>query len=144
MMVITNVFPKLQTMKNFVRPLCKTRRFGTRFDSQHMRVSQISAKSPSEHFYHVFSSIWGKLIWKMFPVLLGEVLEKFLNKGTAESKYSIEDWENLQLPTPVLLGEILVTFLNKVTAEGKYPILDWENLPLPIQTHFSEKLKTFS
>ena len=53
-MVIANVFPKLQTVKNFVRPLCENPRFGTRFDSQHVQVSQKILKSPSEHFYHVF------------------------------------------------------------------------------------------
>ena len=31
--VIANVFLKLQTVKNSVRPLSKTRRFRTRFDS---------------------------------------------------------------------------------------------------------------
>ena len=33
-MVIANIFPKLETVKYFVRPLCKKRRFRTRFDSQ--------------------------------------------------------------------------------------------------------------
>ena len=55
-MVIANVFLKLQTVKNFVRPLCKKRRFGTRFDTQHDKVSQILAEFPCEHFYHVFFS----------------------------------------------------------------------------------------
>ena len=45
MMVIANVFPKLRTVKNFVTPLCKTRRFGTRLDSRHVKVSQTLAKS---------------------------------------------------------------------------------------------------
>ena len=34
-----NVFPKLQTVKILIRPLCKKRRFKKRFDSQHMEVS---------------------------------------------------------------------------------------------------------
>ena len=46
MMVIANVFPKLQTVKNLVRPLSKKHRFRTRFDSQHVKSSQIFAKSP--------------------------------------------------------------------------------------------------
>ena len=54
MVVIANVFPKLQTVKNFVRPLCEKQFFATRFDSQHVKVSRILAKSQSEHFYHVF------------------------------------------------------------------------------------------
>ena len=45
MMVIANVFQKLQTVKNFVTPLCKKRRFRTRLDSRHVKVSRILAKS---------------------------------------------------------------------------------------------------
>ena len=46
MVVIANVFPKLQSVKNLVRPFCKKRRFGTRFDSQHVKEFQVLAKSP--------------------------------------------------------------------------------------------------
>ena len=45
-MVIANVFPKLQSVKNFVTPLCKKCRFGTHLDSRHVKVSGIRAKSP--------------------------------------------------------------------------------------------------
>ena len=44
--VIANVFHKLQTLKNLVRPFSKKRRYRTRFDNQHVKVSQILAKSP--------------------------------------------------------------------------------------------------
>ena len=50
MMVIANVFPKLQTMKSFVIPLCKKRCFRTRFLTQHDKVYQTLPKSPWEHF----------------------------------------------------------------------------------------------
>ena len=46
MMVIANVFPKLQTVKNVVRPLFEKGSFGTHFDTQHDKVSEILAKSP--------------------------------------------------------------------------------------------------
>ena len=46
MMVIANVFPKLQTVKNFLTPRCKKRRFGTRLDSRHVKVSRTVVKSP--------------------------------------------------------------------------------------------------
>ena len=44
--VIANVFPKLQTVKNFDKTPSKEHRFGTRFDRQHVKVSHILAKSP--------------------------------------------------------------------------------------------------
>ena len=39
------VFPKLQTVKNLVRPLSKKRPFRTCFDSEHVKASQLLAKS---------------------------------------------------------------------------------------------------
>ena len=54
MIVIANVFQKLQTLKILVRRLSKKGRFRKRFDSQHVEVSKILAKSPSEQFYSVF------------------------------------------------------------------------------------------
>ena len=65
--VIANVFPKLEIVKKFVRTLSKKCRFRKCFESQLVKASQILAKSPWERFYHVFSSFWGKLIRKMSP-----------------------------------------------------------------------------
>ena len=44
--VRVNVFSKLQTVKKLARTLSKKRRFRTRFDSKHLRASQILAISP--------------------------------------------------------------------------------------------------
>ena len=46
MIVIANVFPKLQTVKILVRPLSKKRPFRTRFERQYVKASQILPKSP--------------------------------------------------------------------------------------------------
>ena len=73
MIVIANVFLKLQTMKILDRKLSKKRRFRKRFDGQHVKVSKILAKSPSELFYHVFAWFWGKLISKMSSLGLSNV-----------------------------------------------------------------------
>ena len=105
MIVMDNVFPKLQTVKNFVRPLCKKRHFGTRFDSQHVKVTRILAKYPWEHFCHVFSSFRGKLIWKMSPLVLGEILGVFVNTLTTDGNYPVQDCENLQVPIQKKLCE---------------------------------------
>ena len=46
MIVVANVFPKLETVKILLRPLSKKRRFRTRFKCQHVKASQILVKSP--------------------------------------------------------------------------------------------------
>ena len=46
MIVIANVFPKLLIVKIFVRKVYKEPRFRTDFLSQHVKASQILAKSP--------------------------------------------------------------------------------------------------
>ena len=110
MMVIAKVFRKIQTLKNFVGQLCKKRRFGTRFDSQHVKVSQILAKSPWFRLYQMFPSFWERFIRKMSPLLLGEVFGTFLNKVTVEGKHPIENWENLHLTIQIQLSENPTTF----------------------------------
>ena len=114
MMVIANVFPNFQTVKNFFTPLCKNGRFGTRLDSPRVKVSRILAKRPWECFYHVFSSIWGKLIWKISPLVLGEISGVLLNTLSADGKYPfryIENW-NSQFKCQYLKNErLFLTFL---------------------------------
>ena len=44
--VIGNLFSKLGNEKNVARTLSKKPRFRTRFESQHLKESQILAKSP--------------------------------------------------------------------------------------------------
>ena len=39
----------------------------------------------------------------MSPLVLGKILEVFVNTLTAEAKYSIEDLENLPLPIQIQL-----------------------------------------
>ena len=46
MIVIANLFSKLETVKILLRPLSKKRCFRRRLDSQHVKASQILAKSP--------------------------------------------------------------------------------------------------
>ena len=105
MIVTANVFPKLQTVENLVKQVSKKRPFRTRFDSQHVKASQILAKSTSEHFYHVFSSLLRKLIWKMSPLVLPEIVGVFVITLTADEKYPVQDAENLSIPIQMQLSE---------------------------------------
>ena len=78
--VTANVFPKLETVKILVRPLSKKISFRTQFNNQHVKASQIFAKSSWGRFCRVFSSFLGKLICKMSPLVLGEALVFFLTE----------------------------------------------------------------
>ena len=44
MIVMANVFPKIQTIKDLVRPLSKKIHFRTPFDSKHVQGSQTLVK----------------------------------------------------------------------------------------------------
>ena len=92
-------------MKILVRPLPKTELRNTRLDSQHVKASQILAESLWEQFDPVFSSFSGKLIWKMAPLLLGEIFGVSVNTLTADGKYFVQDCENLPLPIQMQLSK---------------------------------------
>ena len=77
--VIAIVFPKLRTVLDFVRPLTKHRRFRTSFGNQHVKGFQTLVKSSWELFYHIFSSLWEEMIWKISPWLKFEIIRVFVN-----------------------------------------------------------------
>ena len=64
-----------------VTPLTIQRRLKTPFDSQHVKRFQTLVKSSWEHFYHVFSSLWGEIIWKISPWLKFEIIRFLLTHG---------------------------------------------------------------
>ena len=111
-LVIANVFPKLHTMKRLVRTVFKQQRFKTGSGSQCVKVSQTLPKSPWEPFYYVFSSWSEKLIWKLSPLVVGEILRVFVNRLTANDKYPANDCQNLPLPIQRQLSEKQKTFSN--------------------------------
>ena len=57
-----------------------------------------------------FPSFSRKLIWKMSPLVLGEVLVVFVNRLTADGNYPVQDCENLQLPIQMQLFGKRTTF----------------------------------
>ena len=82
--VIAHVFPKLATVQGSVTPITIQRRLKTSFESQHVKRIQTLVKSSWEHFYHIFSSFWGEMIWKIFPWLKFEIILLFVNTWTSD------------------------------------------------------------
>ena len=102
--VIANVFPKLATAQRLVTPLTIQRRLKTFFDSQHVKRFQTLVKTSWEHFYHIFSSLWGEIIWKTSPWLKFEMIGLFVNTWTAHYKYPVPVCENLPFPFQIQLS----------------------------------------
>ena len=50
------------------------------------------------------------LIWKISPLVLGEILGVFVNILTTDAKYPLQDCKNLQLPIQVQLSRKRKTF----------------------------------
>ena len=104
LIVIANAFPKLQTVKDLVGPLSKKCRFRTFFDIQHVKGFQTLVKFAWQHFHHIFSSLWEKLIWKISPLVICEILGVFVNKLTVDDKYTVRDCANLPVPIQIELS----------------------------------------
>ena len=104
MIVIATAFPNLRIVNSLVRSLSKKGRFGTRFDTQYVKLSKILAKSPWEPFDHVFSSFSRILISKMRRLVLGQISGVFVNTLNADHKYPFEDCENLPLTIQMQLS----------------------------------------
>ena len=94
--VIGRVFPKLATVQGLLTPLTLQRRLKTSFDSQNGKPFQPLVQSSWEHFYHIFSFLWGEMIWKISPWLKFQIIGLFANRWTADYKYPFTDCENLK------------------------------------------------
>ena len=102
--VIANVFPKLATVQGLVTPLTIQRRLKTSFYSQHVKRSKALVKSSWEHFYPIFWSLWGEIIWKISTWLKFDIIGLFANTWTADYKYPVPDCENLPFPIQIQLS----------------------------------------
>ena len=89
MIVIANVFPKLETVKDLVRPLSKKPCLRTPFDSQHVKAPQTLLKSAWEHFYHLFHYFEGN----RFRKCLSEILWVFVTTLIGDGKYHFGNCE---------------------------------------------------
>ena len=102
--VISNVLPKLATFQGLVTPLTTQRRLKTYFESRHNKSFQTLVKSLWEHFYHIFSALWGEMIWKISPWFKFEIIGSFANRWTVDYKYPVTDCQNLHFPIQIQLS----------------------------------------
>ena len=67
MIVIVNVLPILQTVKNLVGPLSEKRRVRISFDSEKVKGSQTLVKPGLDHFHDIFHYSEGRRFGKYLP-----------------------------------------------------------------------------
>ena len=102
--IIANVFPQLATVQGLDAALTIQRRLKTFFNSQHVKQLPTLVKSSWEHFYHIFLSLWGKIIWKISPWLKFGIIGLFVSTWTAHYKYPVQVCDNLPLPIQIQLS----------------------------------------
>ena len=95
---------KLTIVQELIRPLTKKHILRTSFDTQQVKGSQALVKSSWEHFYHIFWSLSGELIWLKSPWLKFEIIGVFVNTWIAKYMYLVWDCENLPLPIQMQLS----------------------------------------
>ena len=108
MIVIANVYPKLQAVKNLVTKLSKRRCFSVSEHALTVNMWKLPSYLRNLHesaFIMIFSLVSEKLIWKMSSLVLTEILGVFLNTLIGDAMYSVQDCENLPLPIQMQLPE---------------------------------------
>ena len=76
--------------------MSKRPRFRKAFDSQLPKKSQILLESARQHFLSYFSSVLGKLSWKMSLLLICEILVLFLDTLTVDEKHFLRNSQFFQ------------------------------------------------
>ena len=103
--VMANVFSKLRTVKDLVKPLSKKRRFRPSFDSQHVKGSQTLVKFAWEHFYQLFPELSREMVQKISRLLKFEIIGVFVNDFNTDYKYPVPDCENLPFHIQIQLSQ---------------------------------------
>ena len=102
--VIINVIPKLATVQGLDAALTIQRRLKTFFDSEHVKRFPTLVNSSWEHFYHIFWSLLGEIIWKITPWLKFGIIGLFVNTWTAHYNYPVPVSKNLPFPIQIQLS----------------------------------------
>ena len=92
--VIANILPNLQTIKDLVRALSKKRRFTTSFDAL---ASETLLKSPSENFYHILH-LSGVTDLQNISISDIRNLRGVVTTLTADDKCPVRDYESFPIP----------------------------------------------
>ena len=95
MTLIAKVFPKLRTLKNMVRSICKKFCFKGSFGKQHGKLAQTLLKFERQRICDIYWSLCRQLACKKPLLVTCKISTLFPNTLSADGKYSLLTWENL-------------------------------------------------
>ena len=110
--LIANVFPKLGTHKEALSEVSKKCGFTVAFEKQHGKGSQIHLKSSRRHLDHTYWSSIRILSLKKSLLVIWKMLWLFVNKFTADDKFSPLNGDNFSQPIPIRWFRTKKVFLS--------------------------------
>ena len=102
---IVDAFPKLWTLKNVVRSMCKESHFRGHCKKQHGKQAEPTLKSELQHLYDIHWSLWRKTSWKNSLLVICKILRLFVNILRADEKSSVLHRDNLMEPIQMQLSK---------------------------------------
>ena len=110
MTLIAKVFPKLRTLKNMVRSICKKFCFKGSFGKQHSKLAQTLLKFERQRICDIYWSLCRQLACKKPLLVTCKISTLFPNKLSADGKYSLLTWDNWKQPIRMQLSRKKNTF----------------------------------
>ena len=98
MTLIADVFLRLRTPKNVVTSMSKKSRITLPFGEQQGKRVPTLLKSEWQHFHQIYWSMWKQLTYKKFLLVICKILRLFVNRLSADGKYSLLNRDNLTQP----------------------------------------------
>ena len=110
MSLITEVVPKLRTLKNMVTSKSKKSRFRGSFGKQHGKRAKTLLKFPWQHLYHIYCSMWRELTCKKSLFVICIIWRHLPNTLSSDGKYSLLNRDNLTQPIQMQVSRKEKTF----------------------------------
>ena len=131
MLLIADVFPKLQTLENVVKEMSKKCRITGLLKSNMVRGTKHCWNLNHTPFYHIYCSLWRQLSWRKSLLVICKFLSMFVNILTADDKYYLLNRNNLRQPIQMQLSQRKETFPELISSFLK-TVLNFE--------HFQKKM----
>ena len=96
--------------------------FRGHLNKQHGKRAQILLKCPSQHFYHIISSLARKLCSKKSLLLTCQISGHLVNKFDVDERYPVLNRDDLVLSIQIQLSQKQQTFFQYFAAFFKFSL----------------------